>query len=112
MTEQWLKIKRYPVYEVSNRGQVRRIGKIRYLKGDRNRCHYRRVKLYDGHNNYKRQFIHILVAIHFIHRIADCVVDHIDGDKENNNVNNLQWICQKANCRKRGIQKEEERENF
>ena len=42
--------------------------------------------------------IHRLVAIHFIDNLENkpCV-DHIDGNKKNNNIDNLRWVTQIEN---------------
>lgn len=42
--------------------------------------------------------IHRLVAIHFVEGYFEgAVVDHIDGNKLNNDMNNLRWVTQKDN---------------
>ena len=46
----------------------------------------------------KQFYIHRLVAIHFIendNNLSD--VNHIDGNKENNNYLNLEWLSRKQN---------------
>ena len=44
--------------------------------------------------------IHRLLAIHFIENPNDYpCVDHIDRDKQNNNLNNLRWTTTSINCR-------------
>ncbi len=58
---------------------------------------YLQVKLRkDGKWHYKR--VHRLVAEHFIPNPNNLPqVNHIDGNKTNNNVNNLEWIDNKNN---------------
>jgi hypothetical protein len=47
----------------------------------------------------KRFLVHRLVAIHYIPNPDNLPqVDHMDNDKHNNNVDNLQWIDNKGNC--------------
>lgn len=42
--------------------------------------------------------IHKIVADHFLENIFNYPqIDHIDGDKENNNVENLRWVTAKQN---------------
>lgn len=58
---------------------------------------YLQVKLKkNGKNYYKR--VHRLVAEHFIPNPNGLPqVNHIDGDKTNNNINNLEWTNNKTN---------------
>lgn len=50
----------------------------------------------EGKKYYRR--VHRLVAEHFIDNINDLPqVNHIDGDKTNNNYNNLEWADNKYN---------------
>lgn len=67
------------------------------MKQDENSAGYYRVKL-NGTNSSIRVFVHRLVAEHFL--IPDeerKVVNHIDGDKKNNSVENLEWVTQSEN---------------
>lgn len=53
--------------------------------------------------NIRKEYIHRLVALHFI-PIADSSlkeVDHIDCDTLNNNVTNLRWVTHSLNLRKK-----------
>lgn len=51
----------------------------------------------------KHYLVHRLVALTYIkHRDDNLVVNHIDSDKLNNNLENLEWITQKDNCNKHG----------
>ena len=59
-------------------------------------------------NGIKKRFsIHRLVALHYIPNPENkSDVDHIDGDKTNNNVNNLRWTTNQENLNNyRPIQK-------
>ena len=61
---------------------------------------YCRVNLTkDGY--YRTFYVHRLVALAFIPTVLGLdEIDHIDGDKTNNKVNNLQWITHAENCAK------------
>lgn len=95
--EIWKDIKGYEgYYKISNTGKVRNAKTDKILVGDINSVGYRRVYLYVP--TPKRFFIHRLVAIHFVDgRSTDRVVNHIDGNKLNNNYKNLEWVSRSEN---------------
>jgi hypothetical protein len=67
------------------------------LKGDVTRDGYRRVNLYDS-NQSTRWSVHRLVAFSFIPNPENKPhINHIDGDKLNNNVENLEWVTPAEN---------------
>lgn len=95
--EQWKKIKDYENYSVSNFGNVRNdiTNKKIYLndKGGE----YLSVNLYKN-NKRKRFYVHRLVAIYFIeNKDNKPEVNHIDGDKHNNDYTNLEWVTRSEN---------------
>lgn len=48
--------------------------------------------------NKKNLFVHRIVATIFLENFNKrAVVNHIDGNKQNNNVNNLEWVTHKEN---------------
>ena len=95
MQEIWKKLEGYWYkYEVSTYGRIRKGNYILSLQ-KHHRGHLRvRLRLLDG--SYKQERVHRLVAIAFISNPNNySVVNHIDGDMENNFVNNLEW-CEQA----------------
>lgn len=91
-----LKWKKYNDFmEVSEAGDVKSHGKL--IKGEIVKNGYRRVHV--SHNGKSYKFlVHRLVAEAFIpnpERLP--VVNHKDGDKLNNNKNNLEWITYSGN---------------
>lgn len=111
MGEVWKPIKNYEgLYEISNIGRVRSLdrkitdknGKIKYFKGKvlkarKNKNGYFIISLCkDG--KYETLQISRLVASAFIPNPNNkpCV-DHIDTNRENNEVSNLRWVTYKEN---------------
>ena len=87
-------------YQVNENGDVRNKLTGKEIIGDTNSTGYKRVCLHNKNNTVKRQrfFRHRLVAIHFIDNPL-CLkeVNHIDGNKENNHVSNLEWCDRLSN---------------
>ena len=109
MQEVWKDIKDYEgCYQVSNFGRVRSLDRL-----DRNGFKRNGVikKPQDNGNGYqyvqlkkdakrKNFYIHRLVATYFINEIADKdFVNHKDGNKKNNMVDNLEWCTQSENMK-------------
>ena len=87
--ETWKKIEGFESYEVSDWGRVRRGGRV--LKGSINSCGYRHLRpSRDGVSVTKT--IHRLVCIAFLpNPDAKHTINHIDHDKTNNRLENLEW---------------------
>ena len=97
------------IYEISNFGRVKsfKCNKERILKAVLNPRGYLHVSLYKD-NKQKSYQVHQLVAIVFLGHTPcgmDLVVDHIDDNKTNNRVDNLQIITQHDNTNKYGTSK-------
>lgn len=97
MIEIYKTIEEYPNYEVSNMGNVRRKGrKILRPLFTKNTGYYM-VCLYNEFGN-KRVLIHRLVADAFLPNPNNYpVVNHINEDKTDNRVENLEWCTQSYN---------------
>lgn len=86
-------------YAVSNTGDVRNIKSGRLLSQWGDKSGYMRVALFRG--GCGRQFyVHRLVADAFIPKGSGKLeINHINGDKADNNVSNLEW-CTKSDNQK------------
>ena len=114
MEEIWKDIKDYEEkYQVSNTGRVKikenitqrmNMGVLRnykqkeiIMKPSENGYGYLKVGL-NKNGKYKNSYIHRLVATAFLSNEDNLPqVNHIDGNKHNNCVNNLEWCTEKDN---------------
>lgn len=92
----WIKISALNNYSVSDTGEVRNdktSKKLRLI----NRNGYKAVHLYNNGLRVTKS-VHRLVAEAFIPNPDNKPqVNHIDGNKQNNNVNNLEWVTVQEN---------------
>ena len=80
----------YTSYQISNRGRVRNKSK-KILKANKNHYGYLMINL-SKNGKAKTFLIHRLVAFMFVDGYFNgAEVNHIDENKENNDVNNLEW---------------------
>ena len=94
--ENWKVIMEFPNYEISDKGRVRnrKNGKT-FIGGTFNG--YYRVTLRKG-NERKSKLVHVLVAEAFIDNPnKKPYIDHINGQRDDNNVGNLRWCTPKEN---------------
>lgn len=109
----WRPIQRFEgLYEVSDQGTVRRLpgtcrrcdGKILPILGStlvpgRNECGYWHVSLSVASRRTTKK-VHRLVAEAFLRTpLPGEEINHRDGDKSNNQVNNLEWVTKSENIR-------------
>lgn len=95
---EWRKIEGFERYSVSDTGLVRndRTGKI--LKESMATNGYSRIGIYDETGNIKWNGVHRYVAMAFIPNPENKPqVNHIDGNKQNNAVSNLEWVTSHEN---------------
>ena len=93
------------LYEVSNTGRVRSISeyrkytkhRIKKLNPRSDTCAYLHATLSNKGTSHRRA-VHRAVAIAFIPKVeGKNIVNHIDGDKHNNKVSNLEWVTMSEN---------------
>ena len=96
--EIWMDIKGYEgKYKVSNQGRVYSLHSHKYLALGNNGKGYLFVQLWRD-NKGKKEYVHRLVALHFIDNPEGLPqVNHKDENKENNCVENLEWCTNEYN---------------
>lgn len=104
--EIWKDIENFSKYQVSNLGNVKSKDRYTKAKDDEiihrkefllkefiNKKGYKQVTLYDDNGKPKTMRVHKLVALAFIENKNNLPqINHIDGNKLNNKVSNLEWI--------------------
>ena len=94
-------IKSNPDYQISNLGRVWSKKSNRYLKPQKDNCGYLRIQLYMGNGKVRTEKVHRLVAIAFIDNPNNLPeVNHINHIRDDNRVENLEWVDHKENCEK------------
>lgn len=93
-------IEGFPGYLITSNGEVigRRLGKP--LKPETIWNGYKRVCIRDSEGKSKHVLVHRLVAEAFVpNPEGKTDVNHIDENKANNAVSNLEWLTRSENCR-------------
>lgn len=87
-------IKNHEEYFINKKGDVASTKSNRVLKQQANSNGYMTVNL-----SGKTYRVHRLMAETFINNNYGLpMVDHIDGDKQNNSIDNLRWCTHQENC--------------
>ena len=103
MDEVWRSLKyqgeSFPNFEISNYGRLRNVTTGTIYNQTIHKSGYKTVCASLGSRNDKKLFkIHRCVAESFIPNPDNKpMINHIDGVKTNNNVNNLEWVTGKEN---------------
>lgn len=98
MQEIWKDIPDYEgIYQISNFGKIRSCKNNKIRKQIKQRSGYMRIIL-TKNSKQRATSVHILVAKCFVkNQNGYRYVNHIDGDKTNNNADNLEWVTASQN---------------
>lgn len=105
MKEIWKKVNDFN-YSVSNLGRVKNLKSNQILKPQKNLYGYEILLLYK--NGKPKMFqVHRLVLMTFnpIENQEKLQVNHIDHNRQNNKLSNLEWVTAKENCKNRKLKK-------
>lgn len=100
MQEMWKDCRGYEgKYQISNQGRVWSIGSQKYISICTDRDGYLYANLYAKNGKCRKEKVHRLVALAFIDNPeGKTQVNHLDENKQNNCVDNLEWVTPKENA--------------
>jgi len=99
MEEEWKNINGFEKYTVSNYGQIKRGDLV--MKFFDNGLGYLVVRIRNEGHKRERFYVHRLVLETFQPKTQEKLeVNHIDHNKANNHLDNLEWVTHKDNLRK------------
>lgn len=93
--EEWAEIPDFPDYQASNKGRIKNSsGRVLYnrLSGK-----YLTVRLHKEGSEYTKKIHRLVLSAFTGHDRPDMQVNHIDGDRYNNELSNLEWCTREEN---------------
>jgi hypothetical protein len=97
-------IKEYPLYSVSTKGRIIKNSNGKVMKPSRKPNGYMQINLFTCDGRRKKEYVHRLVALTFLHNDEHLPeVNHIDGIRDNNVLENLEWVTRMENIEKSNI---------
>lgn len=104
--EMFKTIKEYPLYSVSTHGRVMKNSSRKIMTPSKKPNGYMQINLFTNDGRRKKEYVHRLVALTFISNAANLPeVNHIDGRRDNNVLENLEWVTRRENIDKSGAPK-------
>lgn len=103
--EIWKYIPNYKGYQSSNYGRLRSInykrsGRTVVLTPSKGKDGYMQTMLLNDNGKYNSRKVHKFITLAFYGPIPENMeINHKDGNKENNNINNLEYCTHAENCK-------------
>lgn len=103
--ETWVSIPNFSLYEASNLGRIRslnykRSGVVKVIQPSIGKDGYTQSMFLSDNGKYCTFKIHRLIALAFYGiRPENTEINHIDGNKQNNAIKNLEYITHSENCK-------------
>ena len=99
-------IKGYPLYSISTEGRIRKNSNRKILTPSKKPNGYMSINLFTNDGRRKKELVHRLVALTFLDNTNHLPeVNHIDGVRDNNHLNNLEWVTHSENVAKSSLPK-------
>jgi len=96
--EEWKLIPGYGEnYKMHQSGAIYSLLSNRYLKTGDNGKGYKFVNLWTPNGEHKREYVHRLCLKVFSGHKEGLECNHIDGNKSNNHIDNLEWVTKSQN---------------
>lgn len=102
--EMFKEIKEYPLYSVSTKGRIIKNANKKVMKPSKKPNGYMQINLFTCDGRRKKEYVHRLVALTFLPNDEHLPeVNHIDGIRDNNVLENLEWVTRAENIEKSNI---------
>ena len=93
---EWKAIPGFKEYEASTNGDVFSYKSNLILKKARTKNGYYKITLHEN-GMCRQEYVHRIIALTFLANVGLREVNHIDGNKANNMVSNLEWVSSSKN---------------
>ena len=95
-------LKGFSNYLINKEGQVWSKYYKRFIKPHTDSKGYLRVYICDDNKKQSNFSVHRLLGLQYIDNPSNlCIIDHIDGNRQNNSLDNLRWVDAMTNSNNR-----------